>query len=154
MTPPAPRSASLVFGERLVIAEAFAAALCSSGVIRGLIGPREVARIWDRHLLNCAVIADAFPPMARVVDVGSGAGLPGIAVSIARPDLDVHLVEPMLRRSTWLAEIVDDLGLTGVTVHRARATELSTVLSAPFITARAVARLGKLAQWCVPLMTS
>ncbi|MGL5849925.1 MAG: 16S rRNA (guanine(527)-N(7))-methyltransferase RsmG [Phycicoccus sp.] len=109
--------------------------------------------MWDRHLLNCGVIAGAFPFATRVIDVGSGAGLPGIALAIARPDLDIHLVEPMLRRTTWLSDVINDLDLASVTVHRARAVELSTALSAPFVTARAVARLGKLARWCVPLMS-
>ena len=153
LTPPAaPSGAAVVFGDRLGLAEAFAAELADTGVSHGLIGPREVPRLWDRHLLNCAVIQDAFPEGARVVDVGSGAGLPGLAVAVARPDLEVHLVEPMLRRTTWLEGVVDRLGLERVTVHRGRAEELAGRLSAPWVTARAVARLDKLARWCVPLL--
>ncbi len=109
-------------------------------------------RLWERHVLNCAVIADGFPPEASLVDVGSGAGLPGVALAVLRPDLDVHLVEPMLRRTTWLESVVADLGLTNVTVHRGRAEEFAGVLRAPWVTARAVARLDKLARWCVPLL--
>lgn len=130
----------------------FAEILADTGVTHGLIGPREVPRLWDRHVLNCAVINDAFPAATKLVDVGSGAGLPGVALAIVRPDLDVHLVEPMLRRTQWLAGVVGDLGLANVTVHRGRAEELSGSVSAPWVTARAVARLDKLARWCVPLL--
>jgi 16S rRNA (guanine527-N7)-methyltransferase len=142
----------VVFAERLTVAVRFAEVLADTGVSHGLIGPREVPRLWERHLLNCAVVADAFRPEARVVDVGSGAGLPGIALAIARPDLEVHLVEPMLRRTDWLAGVVAELGLASVTVHRGRAEELAGTVCAPYVTARAVARLDKLARWCVPLL--
>ena len=134
------------------LAEQFASILADTGVSHGLIGPREVPRLWERHLLNCAVIADAFPGEARVIDVGSGAGLPGVVVAIVRPDLEVHLVEPMLRRTQWLEGVVADLGLASVTAHRGRAEEFVGVLAAPYVTARAVARLDKLARWCVPLL--
>ena len=134
------------------LAVRFAEILADTGVSHGLIGPREVPRLWDRHVLNCAVVADAFPEGVRLVDVGSGAGLPGVALAIVRPDLEVHLVEPMLRRTQWLSAVVDELGLDSVTVHRGRAEELAGTLSAPFVTARAVARLDKLARWCVPLL--
>jgi 16S rRNA (guanine527-N7)-methyltransferase len=130
----------------------FAQVLADTGVSHGLIGPREVPRLWERHLLNCAVVADAFPAGARLVDVGSGAGLPGVALAVVRPDLDVHLVEPMLRRTQWLSGVVVDLGLDNVAVHRGRAEELVGEVSAPWVTARAVARLDKLARWCVPLL--
>ncbi len=153
ITPPAaPSGAAVVFGGRLAVAEAFAVELADTGVSHGLIGPREVPRLWTRHLLNCAVIADSFPEGVRVVDVGSGAGLPGLALAVARPDLEVHLVEPMLRRTTWLDAVVDRLGLERVSVHRGRAEELQGRVSAPWVTARAVARLDKLARWCVPLL--
>jgi 16S rRNA (guanine527-N7)-methyltransferase len=141
-----------VFGERLGLAVRFAEMLADTGVSHGLIGPREVPRLWERHVLNCAVIQDAFPVGSRLVDVGSGAGLPGVALSIARPDLEVHLVEPMLRRTQWLEDVVEELDVGTVTVHRGRAEELAGSLSAPFVTARAVARLDKLARWCVPLL--
>ena len=150
--PPTPAGAVRVFGDRLALAEAFTALLSDSGVSHGLIGPREVPRLWDRHVLNCAVLQEAIPPDAAVIDVGSGAGLPGLALAIARPDLDIHLVEPMLRRTTWLSEAVQSLGLSNVTVHRGRAEELWGTLSAPVVTARAVARLGELGRWCLPLL--
>jgi 16S rRNA (guanine527-N7)-methyltransferase len=134
------------------LAVRFAEILADTGVSHGLIGPREVPRLWDRHVLNCAVVQDAFPSGAKLVDVGSGAGLPGVALAIVRPDLDVHLVEPMLRRTDWLSSVVEELGLGNVTVHRGRAEDLAGSLAAPFVTARAVARLDKLARWCVPLL--
>lgn len=150
--PAAPPGAAAVFGERMPLAVGFAEILADTGVSHGLIGPREVSRLWDRHVLNCAVIADAFPEGARLVDVGSGAGLPGVALAIARPDLEVHLVEPMLRRTEWLRGVVADLALETVTVHRGRAEDLAGRVAAPWATARAVARLDKLARWCVPLL--
>ena len=126
--------------------------LADTGVTHGLIGPREVPILWDRHILNCAVIEDAFPSGATLIDVGSGAGLPGVALALTRPDLTVHLVEPMQRRTDWLTGVVEEIGLTNVTVHRGRAEEFHGELSAPFVTARAVARLDKLARWCFPLL--
>jgi len=153
LTPPAaPSGAAAVFGERLPAASRFVEILADTGVTHGLIGPREVPRLWERHVLNCAVIEDAFPASARVIDVGSGAGLPGIALAIARPDLDLHLVEPMQRRTDWLSDTVSRLALDNVTVHRGRAEELVGVIAAPWVTARAVARTAKLARWCVPLL--
>ena len=150
--PAAPSGAAAVFGERMPLAVRFVEILADTGVRHGLIGPREVPRLWERHVLNCAVVADAFPEGSRLVDVGSGAGLPGVALAIVRPDLDVHLVEPMLRRTEWLSAVVAELGLDTVTVHRGRAEELVGTVSAPYVTARAVARLDKLARWCVPLL--
>lgn len=134
------------------MAQRFVEILADTGVSHGLIGPREVPRLWDRHVLNCAVIQDAFPPEAEVIDVGSGAGLPGLALAIARPDLHIRLVEPMLRRTTWLEDTRQELGLERVEVHRGRAEDLAGQLVAPYVTARAVARLDKLARWCVPLL--
>jgi 16S rRNA (guanine527-N7)-methyltransferase len=150
--PPAPAGADLLFGERLAVAERFVATLADTGVSHGLIGPREVPRLWERHVLNCAVIEDSFPQDSRLIDVGSGAGLPGLCLAIARPDLEVVLVEPLLRRTTWLEATVADLGLTNVTVCRARAEEVVGTWAAPRVTARAVARLDKLARWCAPLL--
>ncbi|HQH06699.1 MAG TPA: 16S rRNA (guanine(527)-N(7))-methyltransferase RsmG [Phycicoccus sp.] len=153
LTPPAaPSGAAAVFGDRMPWARRFAEILADTGVSHGLIGPREVTRLWDRHLLNCAVIEDSFPPSTRVIDVGSGAGLPGLVLALVRPDLEMHLVEPMLRRTTWLTTVVDELDLANVTVHRGRAEEFVGSLSAPWVTARAVARLDKLARWCAPLL--
>ncbi|GAA3601605.1 16S rRNA (guanine(527)-N(7))-methyltransferase RsmG [Marihabitans asiaticum] len=151
--PGAPKVARRVFGDRLSLAESFAEVLADTGVTHGLIGPREVPILWDRHILNCAVIADAFPEGATVIDVGSGAGLPGLALAIARPDLTVHLVEPMLRRTDWLHATIAAIGVEAVHVHRARAEELHGELSSGYVTARAVARLDKLARWCFPLLT-
>jgi 16S rRNA (guanine527-N7)-methyltransferase len=150
--PPSPPAAASVFGDRLALAERYVAHLADTGVTHGLVGPREVSRLWERHVLNCAVVQDAFPEGAVVIDVGSGAGLPGIALVLARPDLEVHLVEPMLRRTTWLESVLGDLGLSGVRVHRGRAEELAGVVTAPWATARAVARLATLATWSVPLL--
>jgi len=150
--PPAPASGAAVFGDRLPLAERFAALLGDTGVSHGLVGPREVPILWERHLLNCAVVHEAFPEGAELVDVGSGAGLPGLVLAVARPDLHVHLVEPMLRRTAWLTAAIEELGLTNATVHRGRAEELSGVLSLPFATARAVARIDKLARWTFPLL--
>ena len=150
--PAVPQVAHQVFGDRVGIAERFAAVLADTGVSHGLIGPREVPILWERHVLNCAVVESAFPEGAEVVDVGSGAGLPGLALAITRPDLRLHLVEPLLRRTTWLSGAVDDLGLDNVTVHRGRAEELHGKLAAPFATARAVARIDRLARWTFPLL--
>jgi 16S rRNA (guanine527-N7)-methyltransferase len=118
-------AARRLFGDRLPLAEAYAELLAGPGVVRGLIGPRETPRIWDRHLLNCAAVAELIPTESTVVDVGSGAGLPGIVLAIARPDLSVTLVEPLARRAMFLTEAVDVLDLGGaVTVLRARAEEI------------------------------
>jgi 16S rRNA (guanine527-N7)-methyltransferase len=143
-------SAGAVFGDRLPLAVSYSALLAGAGVERGLIGPREAPRLWDRHLINCAVVGELIPSGTSVIDVGSGAGLPGLALAIARPDLHVTLVEPLLRRSVFLDEAVSLLGLSTVEVVRARAEDLS--LSAPVVTARAVAPLDRLARWCLPLV--
>ncbi len=140
-----------VFGDRATLAERYVRHLATSGVERGLIGPRETGRLWTRHVLNCAVLSELLPQNSTVIDVGSGAGLPGIAVAIARPDLRVTLVEPLERRTRWLEEVVDDLGLA-TRVVRARAEELAGHEQADVVTARAVAALGKLARWCLPLV--
>jgi 16S rRNA (guanine527-N7)-methyltransferase len=142
-----------VFGAALPVAVRYADLLVGAGVDRGLIGPRESDRIWERHLLNCAVVAEGIPEGAAVCDVGSGAGLPGLAVALARPDLSVLLVEPLERRAEFLQEAVETLGLEQVRVVRARAEELDPQ-TADVVTARAVAPLGKLARWCLPLVRS
>lgn len=137
----------------------YAVLLSSAGVERGLIGPREVPRLWDRHLLNCAVAVPLVPADADVIDVGSGAGLPGIVWAIARPDLRVTCLEPLQRRATFLEEVVTELDLTDrVHVVRARAEDIVrgrgpvTSLRARVVTARAVAPLERLAGWTVPLV--
>jgi 16S rRNA (guanine527-N7)-methyltransferase len=129
---------------------AYAELLATEGTLRGLIGPREVPRLWDRHLLNCAVLERLIPEGASVADVGTGAGLPGIVLAIVRPDLQIDLVEPLLRRTTFLDEAVAALELENATVVRARAEELPRA-SYDVVTSRAVAPLGKLAGWCLPL---
>jgi 16S rRNA (guanine527-N7)-methyltransferase len=141
-----------VFAAALPQAERFAALLADEGVVRGLIGPRETPRLWERHLLNCAVLSEAVPDGVTVCDIGSGAGLPGLVLAIARPDLDVCLVEPLLRRTTFLEEAVATLGLTRVEVVRGRAEELRGRRSFAVVTSRAVAPLPKLARWSLPLV--
>ncbi len=130
----------------------YAELLQTVGVDRGLLGPREGPRVWERHLLNCAAVAVAVPHGADVVDVGSGAGLPGLVWAILRPDLRLRLVEPMLRRTVFLDEAVALLGLPNVEVHRARAQDLPTTLAADVVVSRAVAPLERLAGWCLPLV--
>lgn len=149
---PAPPSARDVFGDALTTAERYAEFLAGPGVERGLIGPREVGRLWDRHLLNCAVMEEAIPPKAAVVDIGSGAGLPGIVLAFVRPDLSVTLLEPLLRRTVFLQECVELLELPNVEVYRARAEEVAGEFAADVVTARAVAPLDRLARWALPLL--
>ncbi|RJT80202.1 16S rRNA (guanine(527)-N(7))-methyltransferase RsmG [Arthrobacter cheniae] len=144
-------AARSVFGQHVDSARAFVGHLSSSGIERGLLGPREVPRLWGRHVLNCAVVADLMSSDSTVVDVGSGAGLPGLAIAIARPDLHLHLVEPLERRVTWLAEVIEDLSLTNVTVHRARAEQVIGDIAGDYVTARAVSALTTLAGWTIPL---
>lgn len=145
-------AAATLFGARLPLARRYADLLASDGVIRGLIGPREAERLWDRHLLNCAAIGELVPFDAFVVDVGSGAGLPGAVLAIMRPDLTVVLLEPLARRSAFLREVADKLDLANVAVVRARAEESRDRFdSADVVTARAVAPLDRLTAWCLPL---
>lgn len=147
-----PQLAAEIFGNRLPLADRYAHLLADTGVSHGLIGPRETPRLWERHLLNCGIVESVLPHRTRLVDVGSGAGLPGLVLAIARPDLDVVLVEPMLRRTRWLEHAVTDLGLSNVQVLRGKAQDFWGKLRAPVVTARAVARLGDLATWCLPLL--
>lgn len=151
--PPAPDAARKVFGERLPDAIRYGELLADTGVSRGLIGPREVPRLWERHLLNCAVLSEIVPHSVSLCDVGSGAGLPGIPLALVRPDLKITLLEPLLRRTNFLSEVVELLGLDHVTVVRARAEEvLGTLPPVHVVTARAVAPLDRLAGWGVPLL--
>jgi 16S rRNA (guanine527-N7)-methyltransferase len=158
--PPAPEVAASVFGEALPAAERYVARLATDGVTRGLIGPREVGRLWERHVLNSAAVAEAVPEGARVVDVGSGAGLPGIPLGLARSDLRITLVEPMARRVEFLTEVVSDLdgspgGAPRFAVVRGRAEERSVVAAVgpvDVVTARAVAPLPRLVTWCRGLL--
>jgi 16S rRNA (guanine527-N7)-methyltransferase len=146
--------ARAVFGDRYGLAERYAEMLAGPGVERGVIGPREADRLWERHLLNSAVLGELVPVGCRVLDVGSGAGLPGIPLAIARPDLTIVLLESMARRVGWLQDVVAELGL-GVAVHRGRAEEprvRDELGGNDVVTARAVAPLGRLAQWALPLV--
>ncbi|MCC5781557.1 16S rRNA (guanine(527)-N(7))-methyltransferase RsmG [Kocuria sp. CCUG 69068] len=156
--PPVPdeqerRAAERLFGERLPLAERYVAHLASSGIVRGLIGPREVPRLWSRHVLNCAVVEELISTGARVADVGSGAGLPGLCLALARPDLRITLIEPLERRVQWLDEVVADLGLTNVRVLRARAEQArDEVGEVDVVTARAVSALVGLVDITLPLL--
>ncbi|KLJ04238.1 16S rRNA (guanine(527)-N(7))-methyltransferase RsmG [Streptomyces albidoflavus] len=151
--PEAPAVAREVFGERFPDAVRYAELLADAGVRRGLIGPREVPRLWERHLLNCAVLSEAIDEGVSVCDVGSGAGLPGIPLALVRPDLSITLLEPLLRRTTFLTEVVELLRLDHVTVVRGRAEEvLGKLPPVHVVTARAVAPLERLAGWGVPLL--
>ena len=150
--PPAPEPARAVFGAALPVVETYAALLAGPGVERGLLGPREAPRLWERHLLNSAGPAELLEQGSTVADVGSGAGLPGLVLAAMRPDLSVVLVEPLLRRTTFLAEAVGRLGLTNVDVRRGRAEELAADLEVDAVVARAVAPLERLAGWSLPLL--
>ncbi|MER6421599.1 MULTISPECIES: 16S rRNA (guanine(527)-N(7))-methyltransferase RsmG [unclassified Streptomyces] len=151
--PPAPEQARAVFGDRFADAVRYAELLAEAGVQRGLIGPREVPRLWERHLLNCAVLSEVVPEGVTVCDVGSGAGLPGIPLALVREDLKITLLEPLLRRTNFLTEVVELLGLDHVTVVRGRAEEvMGKVPSVHVVTARAVAPLDRLATWGIPLL--
>ncbi len=137
-----PSVAAAIFGDRLPIARAYAAALVRDSDLLGLLGPREMPKLWTRHILNSAVVAELVPAGKSVADVGSGAGLPGIPMAIAQPDAHFTLIEPMERRSDWLKQISSELGLANVTVLRARAEEVGDVFD--LVTARAVSALPKL----------
>jgi 16S rRNA (guanine527-N7)-methyltransferase len=162
--PVAPAAAARIFGTALPAAERYVARLADDGVTRGLIGPREVPRLWERHVLNSAAVAEAVPRGARVVDVGSGAGLPGIPLGLARPDLMMTLVEPMARRVEFLEEAVAELEeeTDGDPAHgsrwrvvRGRAEDRAVVAAVgavDVVTARAVAPLPRLVGWCRGLM--
>ncbi|NLU76101.1 16S rRNA (guanine(527)-N(7))-methyltransferase RsmG [Streptomyces sp. HNM0575] len=149
----APEAARQLFGKHLPDVERYAELLADVGVRRGLIGPREVPRLWERHLLNCAVLSEIVPEGVTVCDVGSGAGLPGIPLALVRQDLDITLLEPLLRRTTFLEEVVELLGLDHVSVARGRAEEMLGALQpVHVVTARAVAPLDRLAGWGIPLL--
>lgn len=151
----APAAAAEIFGAGLSRICTYHEILASAGVERGLLGPREVPRLWDRHILNSAVIAELIPAGSAIADIGTGAGLPGIPLAVARPDLRVLLVEPLLRRSEFLEEVVNELGLNAEVV-RGRAEE-STVRErlgeVSVVTSRAVASLEKLGAWSLPLLS-
>ena len=143
-----------VFSDALQIAEAYAGLLAGEATLRGLIGPRELPRLWERHLVNCALVTDLVAESAAVCDLGSGAGLPGLVMAIRRPDLTVTLVEPLLRRTTFLDEVVAHLGLGNVEVVRARAEDVHGTRTFDVVTSRAVAPLDRLSRWSLPLVRS
>jgi 16S rRNA (guanine527-N7)-methyltransferase len=146
-------AAKLLFGDRLSVAQTYAEALATTGAERGLIGPREIPRIWDRHLLNCVALSELIAPGVELADIGSGAGLPGLPIAIARPDVTVFLVEPLLRRVVWLREVVLELGLSNVEIIRGRANAVvETDRTFDVVTARAVAPLPGLLDLCLPLV--
>jgi len=150
----APQAAEAVFKSELGRARRYAEILAGAGVDRGLLGPREVDRLWDRHILNSAAVAELLDSGERIADIGSGAGLPGIPLALARPDLRLTLIEPLLRRSEFLREVVDDLGIE-ITIVRGRAEDRSVrqqVGEMDAVVSRAVASLDKLTKWSVPLL--
>ncbi|MCW2545175.1 MAG: rRNA ((527)-N(7))-methyltransferase RsmG [Frankiales bacterium] len=150
--PPAPPSAAAVFGDRLPSITSFAELLATAGVERGLLGPREAPRLWERHLLNCAGLSDLIEDGQVVLDLGSGAGLPGLVLAVQRPEVQVVLVEPLQRRATFLTEAVEQLGLRNALVRRSRAEELHGKVEVDVVTARAVAPVDRLAGWALPLL--
>ena len=139
------------FGAGSAQIQRFAELLATEGVRRGLIGPRELPRLWTRHILNCVVVQGLIARGRSVADLGSGAGLPGVVLAVARPDLSVTLIEPLLRRTRFLEEVTADLELSNVTVVRARAEELRGRVAFDVVVARAVAPLDRLARWGLPL---
>ena len=149
---PDDRLVERLFGQRTPLVHRYVGWLLGAGTTRGLLGPREAPRIWQRHILNCVVVAPVFDIGATVCDLGSGAGLPGLVLGLARPDLTVTLLEPLLRRATFLSEVLADLGLDNVEVRRGRAEEFAGREVFDAVTARAVARLDTLAAWGLPLV--
>lgn len=141
-----------LFQSSFPVVERFAQLLVDEGELRGLIGPRELPRLWSRHIVNSAAVLDFIPEHAQMLDIGSGAGFPGIVVAIARPDVDVHLVEPMTRRCDWLDYVRSELALDNVTIHEARAEELHGEGQSDIVSARAVANLRKLIPLAMPLV--
>ena len=154
--PTPPDAVTAIFGEATEAAIQYAQILAGAGVERGLLGPREVNRVWDRHVLNSAVVAELVEPNEQIADIGSGAGLPGIPLALARPDIHVTLVEPLLRRSDFLREVIDELGIN-CQVVRGRAEDRAVrdeVGESDAVVSRAVASLDKLTKWSSPLLRS
>lgn len=151
---PEPTQAAAILGDSIERGRKYVQLLADDGVERGIIGPREAARLWTRHVLNCAVVAELIPDASRVVDIGSGAGLPGIALALAHSSARIDLVESLLRRCTFLSEVVESLSLADrCRVVRSRAEEATgAVGGSDIVTARAVAPLHKLGRWAAPLL--
>jgi len=145
-----PPYAAELFGDRIELARGYAKRLADDSETFGLLGPRELPKIWSRHVLNSALLAELVPSGAKVADVGSGAGLPGIPMAIAQPEAEFTLIEPMERRANWLTQVVADLGLSNVEVIRARAEDVQRT-DFDIVTARAVAALDKLLRLLTPL---
>ncbi len=150
--PPPPPGTGDVFGPALDTARRYAELLATDGVTRGLIGPRETSRLWERHLLNCAVVAELLPDRGELVDIGSGAGLPGVVLAMLRPGMRVVLLEPLLRRTLFLEECLARLDLPNASVVRGRAEDMTASLAADVATARAVAPLDRLAGWAAGVL--
>lgn len=150
--PAAPPAATQLFGPVIGRAEHYARLLAGPGVKRGLIGPHEVPRLWERHLINSAVVAGLVPRPGSLVDLGSGAGLPGIVLALLLPDVQVTLLEPMLRRAAFLQECVTELGLANAEICRARAQEAAGKIAADAVIARGVAPLDRLAELALGLL--
>ena len=145
-------AATAIFGDRLPLAQRYVEHLATTGIERGLIGPREVPRLWVRHVLNCAAVQEYIAEGASVADVGSGAGLPGLCLAIARSDLAITLIEPLERRVIWLHEVVEDLGLENVKILRSRAEQAIGQVDADVVTARAVSALVGLVDITLPIL--
>lgn len=145
-------AADVIYGDRTDLADRFVTHLVTTGIEWGLLGPREIPKMWDRHVLNCAVVQELLPRGAVVADVGSGAGLPGLALAIARPDVQFVLIEPLERRVDWLDMVVDDLGIDNVDVMRARSEQVFDTVDVDIVTARAVSAMKSLVPITVPLL--
>lgn len=149
-----PDMAREIFGYGLPAVEHYAQMLVEEGELRGLLGPRELSRLWSRHIINCAALLDYLPNEGTLADLGSGAGLPGIVIACARPELEVTLVESMERRYIWLDICRDELGLDNVEILPARAEELHKKMRFDVVTARAVGNVSKMLRWGAPLVKS
>jgi 16S rRNA (guanine527-N7)-methyltransferase len=145
-----PAFAQEFFGPQIALARGYASRLAKDSETFGLLGPRELPKIWSRHVLNSALLAELVPEGAKVADVGSGAGLPGIPMAIAQPKAHFTLIEPMERRANWLSQVVSDLGIDNIEVIRARAEDVQRT-DFDIVTARAVAALDKLVRLLTPL---
>lgn len=145
-------TAESVYQDNYMLINSYVDMLSSRGIERGLVGPREADRLWGRHILNAVAVADLIPTGSRVIDVGSGAGLPGIPLAVLRPDLHMTLLEPLLRRSIFLEEVIAELNLPQVQVKRSRATDHRQQYDV--VTARALAPLPRLLEWCIHLRSS